>query len=254
MSDIDEDSIPRLHSEIEPHELVAALRGLALLSDDLAMSSQAFNLAAVDKFLMELEIRFLRSRFDEDTPRDPFEAIFLGAQTEMWIFAAYELLRSWRERANLAIKLVQSGGLDHKITHLESKPPWDHGSLMVGRQLKRVRAEPELVQRIRDDLLRTHVPFHVLEWVRVQLAKYQEPGNPKSFVRSHAMMDRWTGSLNYELTQGPVIAATLSRRDLADALRGLIDPSVPSPEAIASFDDMRKGRHWSPPEGDESSG
>jgi len=245
VSDIDDhyrEDIPRSHEEIEAHELVTALSGLTLLRDDLAMSSQAFNIATVDQFLMGLEMDFLRSRMDEDTPREPTRTIFLAAQTEMWIFATYELMRSWRERAKLVIKLAEHGGLDAKISHLAAKPSWDYGSLMVGRQLTRVRDEPGLVQRLRDDVLRAHVPFHLLEWVRVQLAKHQEPGNARSYIRSHPMMDRWTGSLNYELTQGPVTATTMSRRDLADALWGLADATVPSQESIASFDEFRKAK------------
>lgn len=245
MYDIDDhhaEEMPRSHDEIDAHELVTALRGLTLLRDDLAMSSQAFNIATVDQFLMGLELNILRSQMDEETPRDPTQTIFLGAQTEMWIFAAYELMRSWRERANLAIRLAENGGLDAKISHLTGKPSWDYGSHMVGRQLTRVRDEPSLVQRLRDDLLRAHAPFHLLEWVRVQLAKHQEPGNAKSFIRSHPMMDRWTGSLNYQLTRGPVIAMTMSRRGLADALRGLNDPAVPSHESIASFDGFRQAK------------
>jgi hypothetical protein len=237
-----EEDIPRAHEEIETHELVTALSGLTLLRDDLALSSQVFNIATVDQFLMGLEMDFLRSRMDEDTPRDPTRTIFLGAQTEMWIFAVYELMRSWRERAKLAINLAEHGGLEAKIAHLAAKPSWDYGNHTVSLQLTRARDEPGLVQRLREDLLRTHVPFHLLAWVRVQLAKHQEPGNAKSFIRSHPMMDRWTGSLKYELTQGPVIATTMSRRNLADALRGLNDRTVPSPESIASFDEFRKAK------------
>lgn len=238
--DYEDEELPRFHEEIEAHELVAALTGLTLLGDDLAMRSQAFNIAMVDKFIMELEMNYLRSHFNDDVGRQPGTAAFLSAQTEMWIFAAYELMRSWRERAKLSIKLAENGGLGAKISHLLARPPWDHGSLMVARQLTRVRDEPEILPRIRDDLLRSHIPFHLLEWVRVQLAKYQEPGNEKSFVRSHPMMDRETGSLNYELTRGPMILETLSRRQLADSLRGLNDMEVPSQETITAFESFRK--------------
>lgn len=245
MDDIEDENggdYPRYHEEIEASELVAGLMSLALLSDDLAMVSQAYNVAAVDKFIMGLEMQFLRSRYDEETPRENRGGMFLSAQTEMWIFAAYELVRSWRERAKLAIKLAENGGLDVKISHLVGKPDWDYGSQMVARQLSQVRDGPALVARLKDDLRRSHIPFHLIEWVRVQLAKHQEPGNAKSFVRSHPMMDRNTGSLNYQLTQGPLILATMSRRELADALRDLNDPSVPSEEDIASFNNFRKAR------------
>ncbi|MBZ3923404.1 hypothetical protein Xseb_22995 [Xanthomonas citri pv. sesbaniae] len=90
--DDEDEPLPRFHEEIDAHELVTALTGLALLGDDLAMQSQAFNLAMVDKFIMELEMNYLRSLFNDDLPREPGSALFLSAQTEMWIFAAYELM------------------------------------------------------------------------------------------------------------------------------------------------------------------
>ncbi|UXA57870.1 hypothetical protein M0D47_03085 [Xanthomonas prunicola] len=240
--DDENEPLQRFHEEINAHELVTALTGLTLLGDDLAMRSQAFNLAMVDKFIMGLEMNYLRSRFTEELPREPGSAVFLSAQTEMWIFAAYELMRSWRERAKLAIRLAENGGLGAKISHLLAKPDWDYGGRMVARQLSRVRDEPEILPRVRDDVRRSHIPFHLLEWVRVQLAKYQEPGNEKSFVRTHPMMDRETGSLNYELTRGQVILEVLSRRQLADLMRGLNEQEVPSEEAISSFENFRKAR------------
>lgn len=237
----EDETFPRFHEEIEGHELASALLGLTLLRGDLAMQSQAFNLATVDKFIMALEMDYLRNRTGEH-PREPSNGLFLNAQTEMWLFAAYELLRSWRERAKLAIKLAENGGLDAKISHLLTKPEWDHGSRMVATQLTEFRDDPSLLTRVKDDLKRTHVPFHMLEWIRVQLAKHQEPGNKKSFIRSHPMMDRMTGSLNYELTNGPAIMSTMSRRDVADSLRGLNDPEVPSDETLASFESFRKAK------------
>jgi len=65
-----EEPLPRFHEDIDSHERVTGLSSLALLRDDMAMSSQAFNLAAVDKFIMALEMNFLRTRLDDDLHGD----------------------------------------------------------------------------------------------------------------------------------------------------------------------------------------
>jgi hypothetical protein len=98
-SDDHDDDIPdyRDPDEIDATELSLALDTLRLLGDDLFMRTQAFNLSLVDHFIMQLELQLLRARFKEEKGSFTNNA-FLSAQTQMWIFAAYELLRTWRAR------------------------------------------------------------------------------------------------------------------------------------------------------------
>jgi len=62
---------------------------------------------------MELEEQVLAKLFHEE--RTPMETMFLSAQSQMWIFAAYEILRTWRQRAREVLKLDKSGGLRPKF-------------------------------------------------------------------------------------------------------------------------------------------
>ena len=71
----------------------------------------------------------------------------------MWIFAAYKLLRTWRERAREMIKWAKSGGLEQKLAVYEK----DDGYLHFGRQyragqIRAVLVDPDRVSAIRRDL------------------------------------------------------------------------------------------------------
>ena len=60
------------------------------------------------------------------TDRTPPEAMFLNAQSQMWIFAAYELLRTWRARAKDIIKWAENRGLEMKAKSLEEDQGFRH--------------------------------------------------------------------------------------------------------------------------------
>jgi hypothetical protein len=62
--------------------------------DDAFLRMQAFNLSLVDHFVMRLELQLHRARFNEEKGLGG-DTAFLSAQTQMWIFAVYELLRTW---------------------------------------------------------------------------------------------------------------------------------------------------------------
>src|SRR5690349_19058939 len=92
----EEDERDRPHL-VSPHTLPDALRQLTLFGDDPYLSMQATNLGIVDTFCMQLESDLLRLYAQQE--RTPPEGVFVSAQSQMWIFAAYEALRTWRQRA-----------------------------------------------------------------------------------------------------------------------------------------------------------
>jgi hypothetical protein len=87
------------------------------------------NLAIVDEFITTLEFAILKKQFDEEPIAS--DVAFLSAQSQMWIFAAYEILRTWRERAKEVLKLAANGDLRLKIQSLET----DRGFLHVGGEI-----------------------------------------------------------------------------------------------------------------------
>ena len=230
--------------KIEGFELSEALRSLQFLGDDLYLNMQAFNLSVVDTFIMHLQYETLRKLHEEEST--PAEATFLSAQSQMWIFAAYELLRTWKERSGEIVKLHQNGGLQSKIAHLEEEA----GYLHVGRrsraaQLRNVLADPSIVEKIKLDLRVIYIPFSRLSFIRVALAKHQVQGRRNSIAYSpgYGRINRWCGSLDYQLEQGRFILGNISRRDLADELRAISSnrEKPQTDEEIDSFDEFMKG-------------
>jgi hypothetical protein len=229
-------------STFEGWEIPAALQALTLFEDPY-LSMQAQNLAIVDGFLNALEQRVMTRLFMED--RTPLEdAMFLNAQSQMWIFAAYEVVRTWRQRANELIKWHDNGGLQLKLEALGDDQGFvHHGNLRRASMVREVIADPSIVQRLRDDLKRTHVLFARMEYLRVSLAKHEVPGKAKALVMApgYGRINFWCGALDYELSNGKYIMGYVNRRDIADDIRAIPSLEVPTDESLASFDEFMKG-------------
>lgn len=232
-------------SEIDSSALREALCKLHLLGDDVFLRMQAFNLAIVDQFITNLEYQVLKKLIDEDgTP--VAEAAFLSAQSQMWIFAAYELFRTWRERAREMIKWAESGGLEQKLAVYET----DDGYMHFGRQyragqIRAVLADPDKVNVIRRDVKRTHILFARLEAIRVSLAKHEVRKKKGSVALrpGYGRINQWCGALDYEIENGRYSLGDINRRDIADEIRILSDDDyVLSDEDIASFETFMRVR------------
>lgn len=241
--------------EISAMELGQALCSLYLLGEDAFLRMQAFNLSLVDHFIMGLEVQLRQQQFDETAI--PGAAAFLSAQTQMWLFAVYELLRTCRSRATDVLKLAQNGGLALKAAALERELPFAHPTRLTrAAQLRHIIAEPALLDRIRADLRRTHISFKQLEHVRVALAKHEVSGKPKGVPHGPGIFsfNHWSGSLQFEIGYEGVILGTLDRRNLAEALRSLSNGSEPpTDEELADFDQFMRGLpadFWDEPDGD----
>jgi hypothetical protein len=228
--------------KISPTGIRGAL-GSLMLFDDPNFRNQAFNLGLVDAFCMKLESELLKKQFhDERTPLP--ELAFLSAQSQMWIFAAYELMRSWRQRAKDMLKWAENGGLEGKLAHLRRETSYQHvGRIIRASQIERVLADPEAIDKIRSDVRRTHMAFARMEAIRVSIAKHEVRGHKNSVANMPTMgiINRWSGSLDFELEHEQNILGTISRRDIADDIRAIPNIPLPSDDDIKSFDAYMRG-------------
>lgn len=238
------DDVPRYGdlSELDGNEIPAALAALTLF-DDPYLRMQAYNLAIVDDFLNSLEQRVLKRLFADDrTPID--DAMFLNAQSQMWIFAAYEVMRTWRQRAKDMIKWHANGGLQLKLAALEADLGFAHyGNERRAAMLRAVIANPALIDALQDDLNRTQILFARMEYLRVSLAKHEVSGKAKALVIApgYGRINSWCGALDYELGNGKYILGYINRRDIADSLRAIPTLEVPGDEELESFEVFMKG-------------
>jgi hypothetical protein len=232
-------------SAVEPIGLRQALCSLQFFGDDPYLSVQATNIDIVDRFIMQLEYDVLRRLHQDERTPGP-EAAFLSAQSQMWIFAVYELLRTWRQRATDMIKWHDNGGLKKKLAALQEPQGFVHtGRNLRSRQLQEAIDDPRVIARLRDDKRLTHMAFRRLEFIRVSLAKHEVSGQKNSIATApgYGRINLWCGSLEYQLENGMVILGTITRRDVADELRATNQKSaLPTDDDIRSFDAFMDAR------------
>lgn len=230
-------------SEIDPSALREALCRLHLLGDDPFLRMQATNLAMIDQFVSQLESGVFQKLITEDGT--PLEAVFLSAQSQMWLFAAYELLRTWRQRGSDIVNWHENGGLELKLKALEKKDGYQHiGRACRATQIKSVLGDPSLIGKIKDDQRRAHILFRKLEAIRVSLAKHELPGRTKSvaFTPGYGRINQSCGSIDFELESGQFSMGYINRRDIADGIRAfLLEEALPTDDDIASFEEFLRG-------------
>lgn len=225
-------------AEIGSSDLYDALMSLAGFAGNPFLAMQASHLGLVDNMLNALEQEAMRQQFDDERPRE--KIALLAALSPMWIFAAYELLRTWRQRCEEVIKLAENSGIELKASHLEQELGYRHYDRELrAQQLRDAQEQPELVDRMRVDLRRTEMGFTTLEFIRVALAKHEvsKKGSKKpiAFAPGLALSNRWCGSMEYELSNGGAIIDYVTRRDIAETIRFIPQAENPSDEDLADF-------------------
>jgi hypothetical protein len=239
--DRDEDRRVPKSDEIDWSALRSALTTLQMF-DDPYLRMQATNLGIVDQFLTDLEFKVLTESFRDD--RDISGMVFLNAQSQMWMFSAYELLRTWRQRITETLHLLETGKLQGRIDDLLKDQGFNHYTMKIrAEQLRRVLDTPDNHRLMEEDLRLTHVLYKRLDYLRVALAKHEVKGRRRSIALApgYGRMDTWSGSLQYELEAGQISLGTLSRRNVADGIRAFADRTeIPTTESLKSFDEYMK--------------
>lgn len=245
--DMEGDFIPI--EEIDWNALREALWSLSMF-DDLYMRMQATNLGIVDTFLTGIEYEVLQESFSDRPDRSGL--YFLNAQSQMWMFSAYELLRTWRERVRDAMKWHANGVLQQQIDKLRIGNGFRHmGRETRARQLEWALRDPESTNRLSEDLRLTHILFGQLEYLRMALAKHEVKGRGKNPALAPGVgrPDPSNGSLQYELEAGRMSFGLLSRRDVANGIRSWLDRgNIPTDADIKEFDEFMKADFSSMPD------
>jgi len=225
-------------AEIGRADLYEALMTLAGFSETPMLVMQASQLCLVDNMLNGIEQEVMAQQPGDTPPRG--KIALLQSLSPMWIFAAYELLRTWRQRCEEVIKLAESAGFNLKATNLERDLGYRHYDRELrGKQLRDAEERPELVEQMRIDLRRTEMGYTQLEFIRVAIAKHEvsKKGNKKpiAFAPGLALINRHCGSMEYEMSNGGAIIGFVTRRDLAETIRFIPEAPNPSDEDLESF-------------------
>lgn len=249
MDQQDNDPQYEASEDINEKGIVESLTRLHLIESDMYLQSQAYNLGIVDKFIMDMEYKVLREWFKTD--RTPSLTFFLSAQSQMWIFAVYEFLRTWRQRAKDIVKLADNGGLEQKLTAMKEK---EYSYVHFGHnirisQIENVIKEPTLISQLKKELLHLYIPFRQLEHIRISLAKHElsRKSNSAALMPGYGRINIWCGSLDYDLENGIYSMGFINRRNIADSIRHLdFSQDPPSEEELSQFDDYMNGKNLPP--------
>jgi hypothetical protein len=221
----DADNVPEIGIE-------EALRSLPLC-DELYLGMQAMNLNIVDGFLKQQEARLLTEYME--TERTPLPiAMFVSALSQMWIFALYEFLRTWRQRARDILRWAKEfraapveereARLAAKKREIKARAAEPRGAVVFyWPAYEQAATEPVFVDSLRKAVDRTERLFRRIEAVRMSLAKHEMPGVKGSYAMApgYGRIDMLTGSIYWQVVLRGNEVDVISRRGIADDCRRL---------------------------------
>jgi hypothetical protein len=229
-----------------------ALRTLPLC-DEVYLGMQAMNLDIIDQFIESQESRLLEEYMEKERTPLP-TAMFVSALSQMWVFALYEFLRTWRQRTR---ELLQWGKvlraapaserkalLAKKKREIESRAAEPEGALVFYWPAYKAAANPQFFESLRKAFDRTERLFRRIEAFRMSLAKHEMPGIKGSYAMApgYGRIHMGTGSIYWQVVLRGNEVDLVSRRELADDCRRLVldrDPLI-LPEAVQEMIRIRK--------------
>ena len=205
-------------NDIDFSRMYLTLHSLPLF-DDVYLNMQAINISMIDGFITDQEYILLREYFElEKTPTD--QAMFVSAQSQMWIFALYELLRTWRQRIRKLKQWKEAGALEKMFAQVEADR-LNLSASMRARHIQWVIDDPTAVEQLESARADMDGAYQLTSAIRINLAKHEVQGKPNAIVRApgYGRINMWCGALDYELDLGDGTYNVVNRRDIAEALR-----------------------------------
>ncbi|MGH9713562.1 MAG: hypothetical protein ACRD5M_09720 [Candidatus Acidiferrales bacterium] len=205
------------------------------LFEDLFLNMQGQNIMLVDFYLQDLERDLLREYIEIE--RTPFPAtLIVSALNQMWIFALYELLRTWRQRVRDLRQEAAKAALPAPVNGEDAEPALKELALVYRQsQLKRLRDEPGFSGEVNAAYDRIEPLFRRIEALRMNLAKHEVPkmkGVP-ALAPGYGRIDMMSGSMVWQVDLGNMTVDMVSRRSLADQLREIVIGGPTARERVA---------------------
>ena len=135
----------------------------------------------------------------------------------MWIFAAYELLRTWRQFVR-EIKKEAAGPAAEVPPECEFAR--ELADVFWKGHVEQARTDPEFVKSLDDSMVAVERVFRRIEALRMNLAKHEVKGRDElAMAPGYGRLDEGTGSMLWFVDLGDKNVDMVSRRDLAEELR-----------------------------------
>ena len=193
-------------------EYISFARWNLPLLEDLFLHMQGQNVMLVDFHLRDLERDLLGKLHETDHPTFRAKRV-VSALSQMWIFAVYELLRTWRQRIG-------------DLKHGDQKPAVDlnFSALYYNHQLDQLRENPAYAEELDRAVNLMEPLFRRIEALRMNLAKHEVPGQRgvSATAPGWGRIDKMNGSVLWDVDLGNNRVDLVSRRSLADQLKTLV--------------------------------
>ena len=210
-------------NDIDFSIITMRIKFLPFYEDDLYLGMQAMNIGISDSVITNYEYELLREYIEiEKTPSDT--ALAVSALSQMWVYGLYEVLRLWRDRKYQFSKLFSNGGIDLKINGMSDDDPINITIETRKSQLKRYKDDSGYRTKIDETWDRIEPVYRMVELYRMNLAKHSAPGKNDVMPRApgYGRINKWCGTMDYELIQKDGGYAVMNRRDIADCLREIL--------------------------------
>lgn len=210
--------------------ITTGVKKLPFFEDDIFLGMQAINIGLIDQLITKYEYELLREY--NQIEKTPNSTMAVSALSQMWIYALYEVLRMWIARKRKFNSLQED---EKKLNEwLKDKDIDDDSNLTANIQkIQMLRFVNDKDYRKRIDKTHQNLEkiFHAVELIRINLAKHEAPKDNKAVPKSpgYGRINEWCGSLDFQLLEknknytdivdNDSYYTTLSRRDIADALR-----------------------------------
>jgi hypothetical protein len=228
--DLHESTADDTQTEMAPHIHVALL-GLPLF-DGLYLRMQATNVSIVDRMIEPMESDLLHELIERE--RTPIPAVMaVSAMSQMWMFAVYELLRTWRQRVQSLLRTYetirglardqQMAALEIEANSVQSAREDANLALDMQRESVLRLGEDGFAENLRVAYSLIEPIFRRIESLRVTLAKHEVPKSRGlvAFAPGYGRIDSFTGSIYWQIDLKDNTVDVINRRSIADDLKGL---------------------------------
>lgn len=200
------------------------------LFENLYLGMQAMNVGMVDLYIQDLESELLALYVEiERTPT--MEALLVSAMSQMWVFALYELLRTWKQQAR---ELVDYGDklssvdekqkkelIKEKQTKLAAAAEFtiDKAYYYI-EAFKKIEQEPTEIENLKKAIALIEPIFRLIEALRVTLAKHEIPKTKGMIAQApgYGRIDMSNGSIYWQIIHKDNSATIVSRRSIVEGI------------------------------------
>jgi hypothetical protein len=202
------------------------------LFHDVFLNMQAMNIHLVDWYLEGMESQLL-AEYNELEKTPISSAMLVSALSQMWVFAFYELLRTWRQWTRELIdysKCLKNVSNIERNSIIQERKQKQQSRIMTHQDISeyedtfdRIESEEKFSTNIINANELVLPLFRRLEKTRISLAKHEiAKSNQRAFAPGYGRIDMVTGSIYWQILDNEGYADIVSRRSLADQCRELL--------------------------------